>query len=131
MSLQVLFASTGFAMTEHFCRISRIKTYFVHKDEGCCSKKSEKLLLKAKQIVRKDKCCDLQTIFSKINTESNSNYNFDLKAPQLNWALLNTQIPVFSEQMSGFVSFQVPHYYSPAPPPSGRQLLILNQSFLI
>ena len=131
MAMQVLFMSTGFSMIEHYCKIKGKQTFIFSSPPKCCfnkikhEKKSSNLLLK------RAKCCHEQTTFVKINPNTSQGYEIAQEFQAQNWIAITPKVLSFSAWVSEAVSFQIPHFYSPAPPLSGRSLLIFIQSFLI
>ncbi len=132
MAFQVLFASTGFAMIEHLCKVKGRKTFILSSPPKCCPQKMLKKEEKSsKANFKRTKCCEEHSTFVHINTAS-SNAN-----------QVSLNIPIFIGECCSFspfytfnwssepVSFKVTHYYNTAPPIAGRKLLIHIQSFLI
>lgn len=131
MAMQILFMSTGFSMIEHYCKIKGKQTFIFSSPPKCCfnkikhEKKSSNLLLK------RAKCCNEQTTFFKINPNASQGHEIAQEFQAHHWIAIPTQGLSFSVWVSEAVSVQVPHFHSPAPPLSGRNLLIFIQLFLI
>jgi hypothetical protein len=135
MAFQVLLASTGFAMYEHWCLMRGSKTVSLVHKETCSIRHNEILKTHSKECansIQRSKCCAEKVSLQKIQTPSSHGYSVDLVG-QYGGAIL-TLLPVFFSSTSWFspsVSFCLPHYYSAAPPLHGRSMLVFIQSFLI
>jgi hypothetical protein len=131
MAFQVLFASTGFAMYEHFCKIKGQKTYSLSASKkSCCSVKKQSVDNSKKQILKRAKCCSDQVSHYKISPNASQGVKIDFKSPSLAWVYT----PVFTysyAHISENISFNTLHYSNSAPPLSSRDRLIFIQSFLI
>jgi hypothetical protein len=131
MAFQVLFASTGFAMYEHFCKIKGEKTYSlsVPKKRCCLTKKANNE--HSKQIVlKRAKCCSDHIAHYKITPNASQNLKGDLKIPSFTW-ISTSVFPYDYAYTSVKISFNSLHYSNNAPPLAGRDRLIFIQSFLI
>lgn len=131
MAMQVLFMSTGFTMIEHYCKIKGKQTFIFSSPPNCCFNKIKHEKKSSNPLFKRAKCCHEQTTFLKINLNASQGHEIAQEFQAHNWIAIAPQIFVFSTWVSEAVSFQVPHFYSPAPPLSGRNLLIFIQSFLI
>ena len=131
MAFQVLFASTGFSMYEHFCKIKGLTTYSLsNPKKSCCSLKKQVTENSKKSILKRAKCCSDQVSLYKISPNASQGVKIDFKNPSLAW--VNT--PVFTHSyadISENISFNTLHYSNAAPPLSGRDRLVFIQSFLI
>ena len=131
MAFQVLFASTGFSMYEHFCKIKGSTTYSLSTPKkSCCSVKKQATENSKKLILKRAKCCFDQISLYKISPNASQSVKIDFKNSSLAW--VNT--PVFAHshaEISENISFNILHYSNVAPPFSGRDRLIFIQSFLI
>lgn len=130
LALQVLFASTGFAMYEHWCLMKGTKTVsFVHEEK--CHKVSHKKSA-CESSIKRDKCCSDKVSYYKIQTPSadGSSVHFVSQPLDLVSVFILNYIPS-ADWINQIVSFRLPHYYSAAPPLYGRSMLIFIQSFLI
>jgi hypothetical protein len=131
MAFQVLFASTGFAMFEHFCKIKGSTTYslFTQK-KSCCSVKKSSSEQSKKPILKRAKCCSDQVSLYKISPNACQGVKIDFKTSSLAW--IYTPVLVYTHTYtSGNLSFNTLHYSNSAPPISGRDRLVFIQSFLI
>jgi hypothetical protein len=133
MAFQVLFASTGFAMTEHFCKIKGKETYLFSRPKSCCLEKKNLQNTSSQTSLKKQKCCDDKTSYQKIQTPS------QLKNLQNNESgkVLGEILPISSLSILGqwhtdrnSVLCATDHG-SNSPPLYGRSLLIFVQTFLI
>lgn len=131
MAFQVLFASTGFAMYEHFCKIKGLTTYSLSTPKkSCCSVKKQSTENLKKSILKRAKCCSDQVSLYKISPNASQSSKIDFKNPSLVW--LNTPVFIYLyTDTSENISFNTLHYSNAAPPLSGRNRLIFIQSFLI
>ena len=131
MAFQVLFASTGFAMYEHFCKIKGSKTYSLSaQKKSCCSVKNSSSGQSNRAIFKRVKCCSDQVSHYKISPNAFQGVKIDFKTPSLAW--VNTPVSTNSHaDTSENISFNTLHYSNSAPPLSGRDRLVLTQSFLI
>jgi hypothetical protein len=132
MAFQVLFASTGFAMYEHYCKISGKKTYlFAQPKKSCCKINAKAESQTAKHVLKKAKCCSDQIAHYKITTNASNGIGIDFKVPVLAW--IHECVASFcpASWIAQPVVFSVRHYYNTAPPLAGRQRLVFIQSFLI
>jgi hypothetical protein len=131
MAFQVLFASTGFAMYEHFCKIRGSKTYSLSASKKpCCSLKKIASEQSKKPILKRSKCCSDHVTHYKINPNASQGFKIDFKTPSLTWVFS----PVFTysnTSVSENISFNILHYSDSAPPLSGRERLVFIQFFLI
>ncbi len=131
MAFQVLFASTGFAMYEHFCKIKGSTTYSLSTPKkSCCSVKKTSTEKARKYILKRAKCCSDQVSLYKISPNASQSVKIDFKTPSLAWVYT----PVFTylyTHTSENISFNTLHYSNSAPPLSGRDRLVFIQSFLI
>jgi hypothetical protein len=131
MAFQVLFASTGFAMYEHFCKIKGSTTYSLSTPKkSCCSVKKSSSQQSKKPILKRAKCCSDQVSHYKISPNASQGVKIDFKTPSLAWVYT----PVFTysyAHTSENISFNTLHYSNSAPPLSGRNRLVFIQSFLI
>ena len=131
MAFQVLFASTGFAIYEHFCKIKGSTTYSLSAPKkSCCSIKKSSSEQSKKLILKRAKCCSDQISLYKISPNASQGVKIDFKTPSLAWV----HIPVFNyvcTRTGENISFNTLHYSNSAPPLSGKDRLVLIQSFLI
>jgi hypothetical protein len=131
MAFQVLFASTGFAMYEHFCKIKGAKTYSLSAPKkSCCSVKKQSTGSSKKSILKRAKCCSDQISHYKISPNASQGIKIDFKTSSLAW--VSTPLSIYSHaHTSKNTSFNTLHYSNSAPPLSGRDRLVFIQSFLI
>ena len=131
MAFQVLFASTGFAMYEHFCKIKGSTTYSLSTPKtSCCSVKKEVTENSKKLVLKRAKCCSDQVSLYKISPNASQSSKIDFKNPSLLW--ISTPVFTYSyANTSENISFNTLHYSNSAPPLSGRDRLVFIQSFLI
>ncbi len=130
LAIQVLFASTGFAMYEHWCLMKGTKTVsFIHEEK--CQKVSHKKSA-CESSVKRGKCCSDKVSYHKIQTPSAHGSSVHLVSQPLDLVSIFTPIYISSAAwINQTVSFRLPHFYSAAPPLHGRSMLIFVQSFLI
>ena len=131
MAFQVLFASTGFAMYEHFCKIKGSITYSLSAPKkSCCSVKKQSTENTKKLILKRAKCCSDQVSYYKISPNASQGVKIDFKTPSL--AYIPTLVYVFNHiQASETFSENNLLYSNSSPPLSGRDRIIFVQSFLI
>lgn len=131
MAFQVLFASTGFAMYEHFCKIKGLTTCSLSAPKkSCCSVKKPSSESSKKLILKRAKCCLDQISHYKISPNASQGVKTDFKTPSLAWVYT----PLFTYSYihtSENISFNTLHYSNSAPPLSGKDRLVFIQSFLI
>jgi hypothetical protein len=131
MAFQMLFASTGFAMYEHFCKIKGSKTYSLSAPKKtCCSVRKENKSSSTQTVLKRAKCCSDQVTHHKISPNASQGHKIDFQTPTLAWV----STPVFTynyTRTSINISFNTLHYSNTAPPLSGRERLVFIQSFLI
>ena len=131
MAFQVLFASTGFAMYEHFCKIKGSKTYSISAPKkSCCSVKKSSSEQSKKLILKRAKCCSDHVSLHKISPNASQGTKIDFKAPSLAWVYTPTFAYSYTHTSEN-ISFNTLHYSNSAPPLSGRDRLVFIQSFLI
>lgn len=132
MAFQVLFASTGFAMIEHLCKVKGRKTFIVSKPPKCCSERmvSEQPALE-KTAFNPIKCCKNHSTVIKINTHSSQGNTIEYSFQGVYLEARTVTSFNFNSWEVSSVSFRTPHYYSPAPPLFGKNLLLHLQTFLI
>lgn len=131
MAFQVLFASTGFTVTEHFCKIKGKETYLFLLPKSCCLEKKKLQKLPSQTTFKKQKCCDDKTSYQKIQTPSQlKNHHSDefdnVFGNDLSTQLFYFQYPANVEIVPIFQKNLNNH-----PPLFGRSLLIFVQTFLI
>ena len=131
MAFQVLFASTGFAMYEHFCKIKGSTTYSLSTPKkSCCSVRNSSSGQSKKVILKRAKCCSDQVSHYKISPNASQGVKIDFKTPSL--AYIPTLVYVFNHiQASETFSENNLLYSNSSPPLSGRDRIIFVQSFLI
>jgi hypothetical protein len=134
MAFQVLFASTGFSMYEHFCKIKGAKTYSLSiPKKSCCSIKSPRTALKStskSSSIKRSKCCSDHVTHYKINPNSLKGKQIDFKSPVLVFEANLTPTYDYTQADTNIAYLSLP-YTSNAPPIAGRERIILIQSFLI
>jgi len=133
LALQVLLSSTGFAMNEHYCKIRGEKVWSFKKVRSCCTSKPKSQEPSKTASIKKDKCCADKVFHAKVSTESGQ---FSPSLDSVDFASLvwQCQLPpmwVFRNEILPFETSAVLYYHSPAPPLSGRDILVNIQSFLI
>ncbi|MDR6563830.1 MULTISPECIES: HYC_CC_PP family protein [unclassified Arcicella] len=131
MAMQVLFMSTGFSMIEHYCKIKGKQTFIFTKPPQCCANKIQHKKQSSTSVIKKKKCCEEHKTFLKITTNASHGHDVAQGFAHHDWIDITPKISFISIWASEAVSFQIPHRYSPAPPLSGRNLLVFIQSFLI
>ena len=131
MAMQVLFMSTGFSMIEHYCKLKGKQTFIFSSPPKCCVNKTKHEKKASNSVLKRSKCCDEQTTFFKINPNASHGPELVQDFQDHNWIDITPKGLFFSIWVSEAVTFRVPHFYSPAPPLSGRNLLVFIQSFLI
>ena len=131
MAMQVLFMSTGFSMIEHYCKLNGKQTFILSSPAKCCFNKIKHERKSSNTLLNRTKCCNEQTTFFKINPNAAQGHEIIQEFQPHNWVEITPKVLFFSTWVSQAVSFQVPHFHSPAPPFSGRKLLVFIQSFLI
>lgn len=131
MAMQVLFMSTGFSMIEHYCKLKGKQTFILSSPPKCCLNKIKHEKRISNSVLKRTKCCNEQTTFFKINPNASQGHELAQDFQPHQWIAITPKVLLFSMWVSPIVSFQVPHFYSPAPPLFGRKLLVFIQSFLI
>ena len=131
MAFQVLFASTGFAMYEHFCKIKGSTTYSLSAPKkSCCSVKKPSSEQSKKLMLKRAKCCSDQISLYKISPNASQGVKINFKTPSLTWVYTPT-FAYSCTHTSENISFNTLNYSNSAPPLSGRNRLVFIQSFLI
>lgn len=131
MAFQVLFASVGFAMYEHLCKISgKSKVTYIQPKRSCCASKVKMTNGSSKTTIKRAKCCSDLVTHYKVTPNASQGVNVDFHFPAFVWAIETPVSPAFA-WVAQSVSFKIPHYYNTAPPLFGRERLIFIQSFLI
>lgn len=131
MAMQVLFMSMGFSMIEHYCKLKGKQTFIFSSPPKCCVNKAKHEKKLNNSLLKRTKCCNEQTTILKINPNASQGHEIAQEFQTHNWIVFTPQVLFFSVWVSAAVSVQVPHFHNPAPPLSGRSLLIFIQSFLI
>ena len=131
MALQVLISSTGFATTEHWCAVRGKKTFLFTKPKPCCNVSEKQAHQTSKPTLKRGKCCKDQTVFHKLNANASTLKvsQFDFQAPAAEFFLAKS--PVFIANVVVLSPRLLAHYFNPAPPATGRQILTRIQCFLI
>ncbi|MBC7891835.1 MAG: hypothetical protein H7Y12_06465 [Sphingobacteriaceae bacterium] len=137
MAALVLTSSTGFAWTEHVCRISQKKTYFFDSSKSCCATGKHQRVASgpvsknAPLRVKRDGCCAVKTVMVKTTVApvpvvkaANNAFAADALPPF---------VPIFKEIAAALVREQTlpPSLRSGAPPLAGRTLLLFVGRWLI
>ena len=131
MAFQVLFASTGFAMYEHYCKIKGWTTYSLSTPKkSCCSIENLSSEQSKKSSLKKAKCCSDQVSFYKISPNASQGYKVDIKN-HLPAYIPTSVIAFIFAQASETISKNNLLYSNSSPHFSGRNLLNFLQSFLI
>ena len=131
MAIQVLFMSTGFSMIEHFCKLKGKQTFILSSPDKCCSSKIKHENKSNNALLKRTKCCNEQTTLFKITPNASQGHEVAQGFQPQNWIIVTPKVLSFSAWVSQAISCKVPHFHSPAPPLSGRNLLVFIQSFLI
>lgn len=131
MAMQVLFMSTGFSMIEHYCKIKGKQTFIFTTPPKCCANKIKHETQSKTPVIKKKKCCEEHSTFLKITPNASQGHFVEQGFVHHDWVYITPKISFISAWASEAVSFQIPHFYSPAPPLSGRNLLVFIQLFLI
>lgn len=131
MAIQLLLASTGFATNEHFCKLRGKKTYIFSKPKSCCLDKMRAANNNSKSQIKRSKCCQDAFKYNKINVNASQGNTLESNTQPFAWILNQVSFLGLNSRITDPVSFNTTHYYSPAPPLSGRDRLIFFQSFLI
>lgn len=131
MAFQVLFASSGFAVYEHFCKIKGATTFHLSAPKKiCCSLKKGNKSDEKQSFLKRKKCCSDQISYHKISPTASHEYKFDFKNPLL--AYSPVPICAFSYRQGIETIFKNNLLYSNSSPAlSGRDKIIFLQSFLI
>jgi hypothetical protein len=131
MAFQVLFASTGFSMYEHFCKIKGVKTYSLSVPKKvCCPAKKSSTASTKKVVLKRARCCSDKIAHYKVNPNATQNVKTTFDEPAPVWLLdelISYEFPCTKE----IIAFNTRHYSNPAPPLSGRGILVRIQSFII
>ncbi len=131
MAFQVLFASTGFVMYEHFCKIRGSKTYsLTAPKKSCCSGKKSSFEQSKQLILKRAKCCSDKVSHYKISPNASQGVRIDFKTPSLTWVYTPVSVYTYTHTSEN-ISFNTLHYSNSAPPLSGKDRLVFIQSFLI
>lgn len=70
LAIQVLLMSTGFAMTEHFCKIRGEKTYSFVGASSCCKEKVSSVTKVPQTTIKRASCCKNQVIYAKVTPQT-------------------------------------------------------------
>lgn len=131
MAFQVLFASTGFAMYEHFCKIKGSTTYSLSTPKkSCCSVEKLSSENATKSVLKSAKCCLVHVSLYKISPNAFQGVKIDFKNPSLAWVYMPSFAYLYVHTSENF-SFNILHFSNSVPPLSGRDRLVFIQSFLI
>ena len=131
MAIQVLFASTGFAMYEHFCKVKGSTTYSLSvPKKSCCSVKKEVKPDEKQSVLKRAKCCSDQVTYHKITPSASQGHKIDFQNPLL--ADIHPSVCTFTHTHASETTSENNLLYSNSSPPlSGRNRIIFVQSFLI
>ncbi len=131
MAFQVLFASTGFAMYEHFCKIKGAKTYSLSAPKKtCCSVNKENKFEQKQSVLKRAKCCSDHISHYKINPNASQGHKIDFKNLSLTYIPASGCAFIYA-QTSETIAENTLLYSNPSPPLSGRDIIVFVQSFLI
>lgn len=131
MAFQVLFASMGFTVIEHLCKVKGRQTFIVSTPKKCCSDKKKATNPLKPEHFKKTKCCEEHTSIHKIITDSASGSTPELQSPAFFWLDKPVSNFTLNSWETESVSFRISHFYDTAPPIAGKNLLIRIQTFLI
>ncbi len=70
LAIQVLLMSTGFAVTEHFCKIRGEKTYSFVGTSSCCKEKVNSVAKAPQPTIKRASCCKNQVIYAKVTPQT-------------------------------------------------------------
>ena len=131
MAFQVLFASTGFTMYKHFCKIKGSIAYSLSTPKkSCCSIKNSSSGQSKKLVLKRAKCCSDQVTYHKISPDASQGHKIDFQ--NLSLADIHPPVCTFTHiQASETISENILLYTNSSPPISGRNRIIFVQSFLI
>lgn len=130
MALQVLVSSMGFAINEHFCKIRGAKVWSFTKKQDCCKKTT---IPSKTPLVSKAKCCADKVLLTKVVHQ-----NIEDAQTKQGIKKINTDALYQFNTLVWLSSLCLPRnneavvfFHAPAPPLSGRAILLKKQSFLI
>lgn len=130
MAVLVLISSTGFGLVEHSCTVKGKRTSLHKSDSSCCNKIPQKSSIPQKTTVKKAKCCSEQEKYENVDFASSASQNVAKFVQNgLDWVKVVTVS--FVNAIVESIIENISSKKTSSPPPSGRQILILIQSFLI
>ena len=123
LAISILMASTGYVLKEQFCKFSISKVAPLKK-KTCC----EKFAGRHKKENSKKPCCGTHHKLIKVETKTVAGHKQFYQF--INFQVGNAVILPF--KLPAFVSIALEKpYKNPSPPPQGRLIICLKQSFQI
>lgn len=131
MAVVVLLSSTGFGLVEHSCTVRGKQTSLHKTNTVCCGKNQQQSTNHQKATIKKSKCCSEDEKYENVEYSSSASQlvaKFTQNA--LDWVKITvitfakTIVETILENISSSNK-------SSSPPPSGREILVFIQSFLI
>jgi hypothetical protein len=129
MSLNILFSATGYALFEHTCHSIGHTTHGFSEQDFCNMESDEVDTSQYEVSFKQSPCCETSVDYERLSLVSVSSFN-TLDLPVLNICII-PRSPSFSWVGIAHLEEGTRLPFSKAPPNTGRDILIDNQSFVI
>jgi hypothetical protein len=129
MALNILFSSVGFARFEHTCHSLGITSHSFTGYEFCEMESSAIDSPSNELSFKQNDCCETHADFKNLKTESSSSF----EKTYISFVAVNFKIDGYNFTIQAIFISESDSVLPPsnAPPDSGRDILIKNQTFLI
>jgi hypothetical protein len=131
MAVIVLLSSTGFGLVEHSCTVRGKQTSLHKNGAACCGKTQQQSTNHQKTTIKKSKCCSEDEKYENVEYSSSASQlvaKFTQNA--LDW--VKSTITTFAKTIVETILENISSSNkSSSPSPSGREILVFIQSFLI
>ena len=131
MAVIVLLSSTGFGLIEHSCTVRGKQTSLHKSGAACCGNNQQKSSNHQKTTIKKSKCCSEDEKYENVAYSSSASQLVAKFAQNaLDWA--KTTFTSFAKTIVETILDNISSSNkSSSSPPSGREILVFIQSFLI
>lgn len=134
LTVVVLFTSTGFGLIEHSCSVRGKKTTLIHKKQSCCAIKQESSKKNSSQkelTFNKKSCCNDEEKYENIEYSSSISQLVAKFIKSVADTVFSTAVYLFKLLVKAILSITAPVFDSSTHIFSGREIIVLVQSFLI
>lgn len=131
MAVVVLLSSTGFGLIEHSCTVKGKQTSLHKSGSACCGNQKQQQQNHKKAEIKKTKCCSEDEKYENVEYSSSIS-QLVAKFAQTTFDWVKTTVFNFAKDLVEIILKKVSVLpLTSSLPSSGREILVLNQSFLI